>query len=625
MKVAATFLSAFVAAALGMPADYVKHEDIGIVTHLIKHAGVAQDYTVPVRIALKQRNLDKAMDLLMDVADPDSPNYGKHWTPEQVIEKFAPRQDSVDAITKWLVEAGISADSITTPKSKGWVQFQSTIGQLESLLHTRYNYFESRNTAKQFLGTTTYHLPAAVASHVDFISPGVAMYNMAEIESRPIRKRHPLKPISPELINNLHTRGQASDCGSLITPQCIKDMYQIADAPTPANPNNKLGMFEDYYEPYQQSDLDLFYKTYAPKIPKGFGPKVDLINYGNDTFPADWAGIEANLDFQMVFPIIYPQTAELYQNKPQFLSHDAFDHFLDAIDGSFCIGDDPSIDGSSSGRLCGTFKPSNVISFSYGETEGWWPLKYTQRQCNEFMKLGLQGSTIVWASGDGGVSGNGNDCYANNTVFAATVHGGCPYVTAVGGTELAIGSKAGDPEGVYRSQYSAASGGFSNFYTRPEYQKDAVSAFFANHNPPFKGYNNTNGSLPTNGMNGVYNMAGRGFPDITAIGNRGAMVNAGKILGDGSGTSMAAPIVAAIFNLINENRLAAGKKPIGFANPALYKNTAMFNDITIGGMGNNDLTACKGLSFNATTGWDPASGLGSPRYPEMAKYFMSLA
>jgi len=39
---------------------------------------------IPVSIALTQRNLHKGDEYLMDVSDPLSPNYGKHWSPEKV-------------------------------------------------------------------------------------------------------------------------------------------------------------------------------------------------------------------------------------------------------------------------------------------------------------------------------------------------------------------------------------------------------------------------------------------------------------------------------------------------------------------------------------------------------------
>lgn len=86
----------------------------------------------------------------------------------------------------------------------------------------------------------------------------------------------------------------------------------------------------------------------------------------------------------MSIPVIYPQTTELYQ------SHDNFDgdkhlgflnQFLDAVDGSYTTsggGDDPNVDGTTPNEASGTFKPANVISFSYGLTENLWPVSYLE-------------------------------------------------------------------------------------------------------------------------------------------------------------------------------------------------------------------------------------------------------
>ena len=48
------------------------------------------------------------------------------------------------------------------------------------------------------------------------------------------------------------------------------------------------------------------------------------------------------------------------------------------------------------------------------------------------------------------------------------------------------------------------------------------------------------------------------------------------------GTSASTPIFAAVINRINEERINAGKGPIGFLNPSMYANPAMFNDIVNG-------------------------------------------
>jgi tripeptidyl-peptidase-1 len=85
------------------------------------------------------------------------------------------------------------------------------------------------------------------------------------------------------------------------------------------------------------------------------------------------------------------------------------------------------------------------------------------------------------------------------------------------------------------------------------------------------------------------------------------------------GTSASAPIVSAIFNRINEERLNAGKSPIGFLNPSLYANPGMLNDIT-----NGTNPGCNTVGFSAVKGWDPVTGLGTPNYPKMLEYYMKL-
>ena len=65
---------------------------------------------------------------------------------------------------------------------------------------------------------------------------------------------------------------------------------------------------------------------------------------------------------------------------------------------------DPNIGGWAGELMCGTYKPTNVISLSYGGQESDLPITYQKRQCLEYMKLGLQGVSFLFASGDSGVS-----------------------------------------------------------------------------------------------------------------------------------------------------------------------------------------------------------------------------
>lgn len=61
------------------------------------------------------------------------------------------------------------------------------------------------------------------------------------------------------------------------------------------------------------------------------------------------------------------------------------------------------------------------------------------------------------------------------------------------------------------------------------------------------------------------------MPDVSA--NGASFMNyAGGSLQPEYGTSLATPIWASILTIINEKRTAAGKGPVGFVNPTLYKS-----------------------------------------------------
>jgi tripeptidyl-peptidase-1 len=135
--------------------------------------------------------------------------------------------------------------------------------------------------------------------------------------------------------------------------------------------------------------------------------------------------------------------------------------------------------------MCGTFRARNVISISYGSQESDVPAYYQKRQCNEFMKLGLQGVTVIFASGDSGVAaplnhGTENGCI-NSVSFSPGWPQTCPYVTTVGATKVMPGKSVTDPEWAVNDNAGqpfvnafSSGGGFSNIYPIPAYQAKAV-------------------------------------------------------------------------------------------------------------------------------------------------------
>lgn len=87
------------ASALAAPhaAPRVLHEKRSMPA-LNRRERVHPDSIVPIRIALKQRNLESGYERLMDVSHPSSKNYGKHLSATEVHELFAPAQETVSAV-----------------------------------------------------------------------------------------------------------------------------------------------------------------------------------------------------------------------------------------------------------------------------------------------------------------------------------------------------------------------------------------------------------------------------------------------------------------------------------------------------------------------------------------------
>lgn len=214
-----------------------------------------------------------------------------------------------------------------------------------------------------------------------------------------------------------------------------------------------------------------------------------------------------------------------------------------------------------------------------------------------FMKAGAMGISILFASGDQGVCGR-EGCGLFRKRFKPDFPGGSPYVTAVGGTDFVTESVVG-PE----KAWSNSGGGFSDTFPIPSYQASAVASYKTTATmPPAKLYNDT----------------GRGYPDVSALGgqvNPYCVTTGGRFAGV-AGTSAACPVVAGVFARLNGLRLAAGKSPLGFLNPFIYKNPTGFQDVT---QGVNDEGKTSNYGFTAVVGWDPATGLGTPDYDALSK------
>ncbi|CAG8978104.1 hypothetical protein HYALB_00000777 [Hymenoscyphus albidus] len=624
----------------------------------VKRSKVPDTQILPMRIGLKQHNLEAGHEKLMDISTPGSDNYGRHMTAEEIVDFFAPRQSTTDAVVEWLVASGITTDRFAISANKQWIQFDAPAAEVEDLLSADFYVWEHSSKTLD-ISTEEYHVPAHIREHIDYVTPGTRLrqrnIKVSRDSDSDLQKRAASRKPSPRITQLPgFPNPNASTCDIYVTAECTRTQYNIPNA-TSAIPGNELGIFESLDVHYARADLDIYFSTLYPHIPNGTYPEERLIDGAigatEDTTEFVPIELEAALDFDSAWPLIYPQGVVLFQEDDEYYESTGnfngfWNTFLDAIDGSYCnytaygeTGDctdprcvdpaypDPNPGGYKGELQCGVYKPTNVISISYGAGEAYLPDFYMKRQCNEWMKLALQGVTVVMSSGDSGVGGDAGTCNGEaGNIFEVDYASSCPYVLSVGSTEWDRFDNSTVPVPGQKLREVATArfpsgGGFSNVFGIPSYQRVAVDQYFdeVGKTLGFDAYHHyvTDGDF-SSVDGGVFHHGGRAYPDVGAVGDRQVTYSNGSwwLVG---GTSLSAPVWGAVLTLINEKRIEAGKSTVGFIHPVLYQHPEVFTDIT---SGNN--RGCGTPGFLADKGWDPVTGLGSPNFPLLLDLLMGI-
>ena len=249
---------------------------------------------------------------------------------------------------------------------------------------------------------------------------------------------------------------------------------------------------------------------------------------------------------------------------------------------------------------------------------------FVQVTNSQFAAVTARGVTFMVSSGDSGAHGRTDDgCSTPKTHPDWPTS--CQWITAVGATQIKDGVSNGPFDTPYCQKPTGglpacatggteitcstatgalitSGGGFANYAPQPAWQSAVVATYLA-----------SGAKLPPAGD---FNATGRGYPDVSALGHN-YLIEVGGQLMQVDGTSCSAPVWGAITGLVNAARIAAGKKVVGFANPAIYQiaaaSPAVFHDVT---SGSNACTegGCNGgkcTGFEAAAGWDAATGFGS--------------
>ena len=252
-------------------------------------------------------------------------------------------------------------------------------------------------------------------------------------------------------------------------------------------------------------------------------------------------------------------------------------------------------------------KLGDVLSQSFGEAETCVDPRLLDKEHTVFTKASREGMTLFASSGDSGAAQF--NCDGSAAIEAASSPASDPLVTGVGGTTLNADGTTGaylgetawteivgcNPPAVDPSDVNCSGGGLSTIYRKPSFQnRDVVGQ---GRGVPDVAYNaGVNGGVLTHcGICNLVNGLDPADPTIFFL-----------FGGTSAGTPQWAGITA-IGDQMAHRRLGDINAPL-YAVSHLPGDGGALHDVTTG---NNDVAEIGG-GFDAGTGWDPVTGVGTP-------------
>ncbi|MFJ6566888.1 protease pro-enzyme activation domain-containing protein [Streptomyces sp. NPDC091292] len=573
---------------------------------------------VTARVYLAGRDAAGLTAYARAVSDPDSPSYGDFLTAAQAQKRFGATGRQVADVTKWLKGAGLTVTGTT----RHYISVTGDVAAAEQAFGTRLHTYRKDGRS--------YRAPASIASAPASLDG--AVLTVTGLDTAPHKARH-----QDEL-------------------------------PPPDAVFRNAGPFSSYFGSKTASSLPSAYGAKVPYAIKGYtgkqlraaygagkqtgkGVRVAITDaYASPTIAEDAARYaQRNGDpgygrgqLKQVLPAAYTRTEECGAAGwygEETLDVEAVHALAPAADityvGAASCYDDDLLD--SLGKIVDGHL-ADIVSNSWGDIEA-NETPDIAAAYDQVFKLGaIEGIGFYFSSGDDG------DEVASTGTKQVDTPANSAWVTAVGGTSLAVGKRDtyqwetgwgtlkanlsangrswSDFPGAYTS---GAGGGTSGTVGQPYYQRGVVPDALAKAN------------------GGGRRM--RTVPDIAAVAdpNTGFLVGQTQTFPDGSqkyseyrigGTSLAAPVLAGVQALAQQAR---GGRALGFANPAIYDRygSAQYHDVTDHPLGRNRdlavarvdfangvdaadglLTSVRSLgkdsSLKAVRGYDVVTGVGSP-------------
>ena len=542
--------------------------------------------TLHMSIGLSLRNQDQLSALLQSLYNPSFPAYHQYLTPDEFAQRFGPTAAQRQAVIDYLIRQGFTVTQVYPDL----VDFSGSVLRAEQVFGVTINDYRGPDGRFFYSNSTASKLPAYLASVITSIS---GLDDANRFSHPPILGRK-APVINPSAGSNCPTAGQSGGSQVAYIPGQLARAYNYDGLHSSGlqGEGQTVGVFE--LDGYSLSDV----QTYAQCFGGGNVPIQNVILDGFNGQPGAGA-IEVELDMEVILSQA-PNLAKLIVYEAPNTTQGYNDEFA---------------------RIVKDRTP--VISVSWGDCEKNMGQQEVNQENQFFQQAAAQGQTILVASGDSGsascfqLQAGGFDTSLNADDPAAQ-----PYVTGVGGTNLTLkADNSYQSETVWNGGFlgGAGGGGLSQFWKQPSWQTG-----------PGVQNQYSNGMRETPDVSLDADPA-TGYPVYCTAGSN--CTGSGGITGGSSGwltvggTSAAAPMWAALVALANQQAAKAGKKTLGFLNPALYKigsgsnYRTDFHDIIAAG--NND-EGFNGGAYPVTQNYDMATGWGTFNAARLAADLVSM-
>ncbi len=541
-----------------------------------------------VEIALKLRDPAVLDQFMTALSDPASQLYHHYLAKGQFDRRFGPTRATVAKVSAQLRDAGLKVAPLDGDDLV--LGATTTVAGAEKAFGVKMDSYRLASGAFVVANATAPTLPAAIAPFVlsvvgldGLVQPSPAGLGTSSGGARPARGGGS-QGTKPDLASRAKAdlvAGQPAACTAAVNTNDLTadDIAQAYDfAPLYSIGDFGAGENVDLVETssYSASDVAAYQACYGTHV-----NVVAVPEGGGNSTPSS----EADIDIEDV--------VGLAPGLWNVLVYEGPDNFGGILADLVGIADDDSahvVSTSTNGGCESVVGTSNALSEEV-----------------QFDKMYLQGQTFFTASGDNG----SEDCWRSvaaptQTQLAVGDPASQPLVTGVGGTYL---TGVGNPPVVTPSEtaWIGSGGGISSIWAKPYWQTgNGVISPSSSGAPCGKGP-------------GYYCME---VPDVSLdAGADYAMYVGGW--GGNWGTSLAAPTWAAMTALIDDSSTSCRNAPVGWINPELYQlatsTPADFNDITAGN--NNGGAKVHPGDYDATAGYDMATGLGSPEAANLAQSF----